>query len=424
MRHTPKSGPQRNIRRVVWPKPDGGSVTKCWQVTYRMKGLIPINAGIPWKKYGGEQKSLQFAMALRDAFEEEFAASDQVYGVRAVKGGFFDEGNSKGVMRYLAVDRNDVKKYPMWRASYYTDDGRRLYRNFLISKYRTDEEAREAAESFHLAEMIKYRLKKLRQESHRIRNQARGVTPVEDHRAPISLFLPPAEPEAKVWRYMDFTKFVWMFEQQGVFLSRIDKLDDPFEGSFSPVNQELRPLVRKHLHLTGSFSVTEIVEKLREWVGASCWHVSNHESAGMWKLYARTEEAVCIQTTYERLSAILPSDARIGMVRYVDYQKQWIPESNPLAPFMFKRLSFEHEQELRILKPMGDLAALQSKRNVPHNQAAGELIQCDLKQLIQAVHVAPNAPAWFVELVQRVVDRYWGSAIPVKRSRLADSPLW
>lgn len=389
-----------------------------------MKGLKPINAGIPWKKYGGEQKSLHFAMALRDAFEEEFAASDQVYGSRAGKGGFFDEGNSKGVMRYLAVDRNDVKKYPMWRASYYTDDGRRLYRNFLISKYRTDDEAREAAESFHLAEMVDYRLKKLRQESLRIRNQARGVTPVEDHRAPISLFLPPAEPEAKVWRYMDFTKFVWMFEQQGVFLSRIDKLDDPFEGSFSPVNQELRPLVRKHLHLTGSFSVTEIVEKLREWVGASCWHVSNHESAGMWKLYARTEEAVCIQTTYERLSAILPSDARIGMVRYVDYQKQWIPESNPLAPFMFKRLSFEHEQELRILKPLGDLAALQSKRSVPHNQAGGDLIPCDLKQLIQAVHVAPNAPAWFEELVQRVVDRYWGSAIPVIRSRLADSPLW
>jgi hypothetical protein len=424
MRHTPKSGPERNIRRVVWPKPDGGSVTRCWQVTYNMKGLKPINAGIPWKKYGGEQKSLQFAMALRDAFEEEFAASDQVYGSRAGKGGFFDEGNSKGVMRYLAVDRNDVKKYPMWRASYYTDDGRRLYRNFLISKYRTDDEAREAAESFHLAEMVDYRLKKLRQESLRIRNQARGVVPAEEHRAPISLFLPPAEPEAKAWRYMDFTKFVWMFEQQGIFLSRIDKLDDPFEGSFSPVNQELRPLVRKHLHLTGSFSVTEIVEKLREWVGASCWHVSNHESAGMWKLYARTEEAVCIQTTYERLSAILPSDARIGMVRYVDYQKQWIPESNPLAPFMFKRLSFEHEQELRILKPLGDLAALQSKRSVPHNQKGGELIPCDLKQLIQAVHVAPNAPAWFEELVQRVVDRYWGSAIPVKRSRLADSPLW
>ena len=389
-----------------------------------MKGLKPINAGIPWKKYGGEQKSLQFAMALRDAFEEEFAASDRVYGVRAVKGGFFDEGNSKGVMRYLADDHNGVKKYPMWRASYYSDDGRRLYRNFLVSKYATDAQAREEAESFHREEMIKYRLEKLRSESLRIRNQARGVIPVEERRAPISLFLPPAESEAKVWRYMDFTKFVWMFEQQGIFLSRIDKLEDPFEGSFSPVNQDLRPLVRKYLHLTGSFNVTEIVEKLRKWVGASCWHVSNHESAGMWKLYARTEEAVCIQTTYQRLEAILPDDARIGMVRYVDYQKQWIPESNPLAPFMFKRLSFEHEQELRILKPLGDLAALQSNPIVPDNAAGGELIPCDLTQLIQAVHVAPNAPAWFEQLVQKVVSRYWGATIPVKRSRLADSPLW
>lgn len=389
-----------------------------------MKGLSPINAGIPWKKYGGEQKSLGFAMALRDAFEEEFAASDQIYGVRAVKGGFFDEGNSKGVLYKVDHDRHHIRKYPMWRAAVYRADGKRGYDNFLISKFPNSEAARQAAEETHRASMMNYRLRKLRMESLRIRNQARGVIPADEHRAPISLFLPPAEPEAKVWRYMDFTKFVWMFEQQGVFLSRIDKLDDPFEGSFSAVNQELRPLVRKYLHLTDSFSVTEIVEKLREWVGASCWHVSNHESAGMWKLYARTEEAVCIQTTYERLAAILPPEARIGMVRYVDYQKQWIPESNPLAPFMFKRLSFEHEQELRILKPLGDLAALQSKPRVPHNTAGGELIRCDLKQLIEAVHVAPNAPAWFEELVQRVVDRYWGSAIPVKRSRLADSPLW
>lgn len=424
MRNTPQTGSQRNIRRVDWPKPGGRFGTQSWQVVFRMNGLPEINAGIAWKKYGGEAKALEFAKRLRDAIEEEFAATDRVYGSRAAKGGFFGLGDSKGVMRYMAVDRRGVKKYPMWRASIYKADGRRVYRNFLVSKFASDEAARKAAEQAYQASMTEYRARKLREESRRIRDQTHGSISEMEARAPISLFLPPAEREAKVWRYMDFTKFVWMFEQQGVFLSRIDKLDDPFEGSFSPVNQELRPLVRKYLHLTGSFSVTEIVEKLREWVGASCWHVSNHESAGMWKLYARTEEAVCIQTTYERLAAILPPDARIGMVRYVDYQKQWIPESNPLAPFMFKRLSFEHEQELRILKPLGDLAALQSKPRVPHNTAGGELIRCDLKQLIEAVHVAPNAPAWFEELVQRVVDRYWGAAIPVKRSRLADSPLW
>jgi hypothetical protein len=112
------------------------------------------------------------------------------------------------------------------------------------------------------------------------------------------------------------------------------------------------------------------------------------------------------------------------MVRYVDYQKQWIPESNPLAPFMFKRLSFEHEQELRILKPLGDLKALQSSADVPRNSRSGELIGCDLTQLIEVVHVAPNAPPWFEELVRKVVERYWGNSIPVRRSPLADSPLW
>ena len=43
-------------------------------------------------------------------------------------------------------------------------------------------------------------------------------------------FAPPP-PDAVLWRYMDFTKFVSLLEKQALFFARADKLeDDPFEG--------------------------------------------------------------------------------------------------------------------------------------------------------------------------------------------------
>jgi len=44
-------------------------------------------------------------------------------------------------------------------------------------------------------------------------------------------FIAPANVDVKIWRYMDFTKFVSMLEEAGLFFARLDRLGDPFEGS-------------------------------------------------------------------------------------------------------------------------------------------------------------------------------------------------
>jgi hypothetical protein len=44
------------------------------------------------------------------------------------------------------------------------------------------------------------------------------------------VFLPPDDPGAQIWRYMDFTKFVSMLDNGGVFFCRADKLGDKFEA--------------------------------------------------------------------------------------------------------------------------------------------------------------------------------------------------
>ena len=39
---------------------------------------------------------------------------------------------------------------------------------------------------------------------------------------------------------MDFTKFVSMLDQNGLFFSRIDMFDDLFEGSYSLMNKNIK----------------------------------------------------------------------------------------------------------------------------------------------------------------------------------------
>ena len=53
----------------------------------------------------------------------------------------------------------------------------------------------------------------------------------------------PPESDAVLWKYMNFTKFVSLLEKQALFFARADKLGDPFEGSFSKANKQLRPIL-------------------------------------------------------------------------------------------------------------------------------------------------------------------------------------
>ncbi len=222
---------------------------------------------------------------------------------------------------------------------------------------------------------------------------------------------------------MDFTKLVSMLENGGLFLPMVAKLDDPFVGSYARGNEVLRPLVYRHFPNKFNLSAGQMVQKLREFVPASCWHGNEQESAAMWKLYARTNEAVCVQTTFRRLRSAIGSTARVGVVRYVDYETDWVPESNPLAPFLYKRKSFEHEHEIRALIPPENAAQILEEKNSGSGEA-GKWIKLDISQMVERVFIAPDAPDWFYELVKQVTNRYEHGAIPVVRSALSQEPFY
>lgn len=200
----------------------------------------------------------------------------------------------------------------------------------------------------------------------------------------------PREPQAAVWRYLNFAKFVWSLEAGALFL--------PYTSSFADVLEGGKRCARKSDD-DGACAPRAAV---------SSWHASDHESEAMWRIYSPMQEALALRSTYERLRQGLPDFVRIHLVQYADSPP---PSDDPLLPYFFKRKAYEHEKELRAVTG-----------NVPPGYGAveeetGWQLPIDVGLVIERVYVSPFAQHWFYELVQGVIRRY-GLNIPVERSEL------
>jgi hypothetical protein len=225
---------------------------------------------------------------------------------------------------------------------------------------------------------------------------------------------------------MDFTKFVAMLESRALYFARTDCLDDAFEGSYPRNNLEARqryfdglPSDQREFVLT---AFPKMAEDFRRNVFVNCWHMNEHESAAMWRLYAQSDEAVAIRSSYARLVATLDESALVGMVQYIDYGRAVIDEGNLLNAYLCKRTSFAHECEVRALVmdvPYASSIAHPAEREVPQ----GKEISVDLDLLIDSIYISPTSKAWLRPLVERVSRRY-GLGKPVLQSSLNDAPIY
>ena len=233
-------------------------------------------------------------------------------------------------------------------------------------------------------------------------------------------------PEAALWRYLDFTKFVTLLDKQALFFPRADKLGDPFEGSYTKFNVAIRPtLYGDEIPPHALRDMSNFVRESRRFTLVSCWHWSDHESAAMWRLYSRESDGVAIKTSFGSLAQSFEKateDIFIGQVGYIDYDTTFIREDNTMAPFLYKRKSFEHEREVRALTQK--IPSRDGQTDLTHDvYDFGAYYEVDLSCLIEEVVVAPYAPRWFLELVRSVAKKYDLQA-SVHKSSLAEDPIW
>ena len=240
------------------------------------------------------------------------------------------------------------------------------------------------------------------------------------------VFEKPENGNAKIWRYIAFAKFVSLLDKSALFFTRADRLGDSFEGSYSRANIKLRPEVYKDMPPPVLENISKFSKILIKHTAINCWHLSEYESVAMWNLYLKSNEGIAIQSTFDLLRTSLKDEIHtvyIGKVKYIDFEKDWMPEGNTMYPFIHKRKNFEHEKELRAI-----IQEFRYKKNDELDWSKplfddGVYIQVDLGVLVDKLYLAPTSSKWLFELVKSITKKYELDK-DVCQSSLDDVPVY
>jgi hypothetical protein len=215
-----------------------------------------------------------------------------------------------------------------------------------------------------------------------------------------------------VWKYLDLSKFLDLLMSRKLFMSRSDKFEDQYEGTFSePTYEEIKKLAIDNPDFIDYYKTR------REKVAISSWHINEYESFAMWQIFTQNNEGLAIQSTIGRLQkALKPEDnfdQYIGEVNYIDYKKEYIPFDDLFFPFLFKRKSFQYEREVRIITDS-------SKSDTKIND--GLRVSVDLKLLIEKIYIHPKSENWYKKLVIDLVHKL-GHEFDIEKSDLESDIL-
>lgn len=262
--------------------------------------------------------------------------------------------------------------------------------------------------------------------------------------------LSPDDLERVVWRYMPFTKFVSLLTYQALWFSKLNILQDQYEGLIPlGVLSEMRQSNEK---LKATFKSPEQQRQIdelplkneadgRELLVVTCWFAHEQESQRMWEEYGNSAEAVAVKSTIGRLAkhVYVPRDetaSHLGLVRYVEHDSHEMSpyEANQAIEraFLKDKDQFCHEHEVRLVTMNFKTPWCVSPEGHPYTreQVAGArmnnfdqpglYVGVDITQLVQQIVVAPEAQPWFLNLVRRLVEQH-GLKVPVLTSALADT---
>lgn len=239
-----------------------------------------------------------------------------------------------------------------------------------------------------------------------------------------------------LWRYMTFEKFCWLIETSKLYHARLDKFDDPFEGSVTEEYARQRALA--------DHPAQNLANRYEPWIHmaltyrsyATCWHASDHESDAQWRLYGSGGAGIAVVTKMSRLEVCVDISphrhAFLGQIEYVDFKTHDMrrPLGTRMRVGFTKRKSFEHEREVR------GLIQAELPFSGPHLELTEDQLQLlkrtmppgvnapvNLVELLEAIVLSPLAPAHVEKLVRIVTARHSLEHL-VKRSELEGTPIY
>ena len=211
----------------------------------------------------------------------------------------------------------------------------------------------------------------------------------------------------KVWRYMKFSRFIWLLQRKQLWLSRADMLGDPWEITLA--GNQLDYVISRHpiSHVVQANQRQEsaierskrIISMWRQNTFVNCWSASEHESHALWRIYCGSTEGIALETTFGKLNASV-GDIPVYRVQYeIPGNRQQTPSRTDLVTK--KRPMFAYEQEVRVVYSM-------ERKNITLDttEILGFPVDWDPKEVVSCIWVHPEADSSFMETVTSVVAYY------------------
>jgi len=266
---------------------------------------------------------------------------------------------------------------------------------------------------------------------------------------PKEYWISSKEDEKKLWRYMDFAKFISLIESKSLHFINIGSLkaSDKFEGKIPEGVIKLVQLPVENMtneELIEQGFPKERIEEFRLWHQIhkakleneritknlsliNSWHCNEIESYTMWKTYSSDKDGVAICTTTYKLELELKKNKDYTFVLdkvsyYNEGENEPIPQlpNVPWAEGFLKRRNFESENEYRAYLYMG-VFGTKGMENVKSLEKVGKVdnikVKVDLERMISAIYINPASQDWIRELVEDLMIRYELS-IPVLKSSI------
>jgi hypothetical protein len=210
-----------------------------------------------------------------------------------------------------------------------------------------------------------------------------------------------------VWRNMRVVELLEVLQTESLFFRRLDKLrsDDPYEGVMPGTLKRL--LAEREKAIFSGLPTSSELDQHTECACVNCWHMKEEESAAMWKLYSQ-DSGVAIQSNVGTLmNLFMGKRVTMALVEYIDFEALDLPVLP--YPVYYKRKSFDHEKELRLVVLDSDTKS----------SPEGISLSVDLTKLLRRVYVSPEAEPWIVPVIQRELERYgFASSVTVIHSDL------
>lgn len=240
-------------------------------------------------------------------------------------------------------------------------------------------------------------------------------------------FFEVPEDNPPIWRFIDHSKFIWILQNSSLYFRRTDLMNDPYEGH-PPISyledrmedsRSRRDRINEILPPDGGDAplpstkpsdVLEPFEHFRRCYYINCWHMSDHESVAMWKLYLSSGDGVAIKTNYKTVFSAIKNSGDLeiigGRMNYEDFENEEFDYDNILPAQAMKQQEYSYENEIRY--SLYSPPATENEDPDPgdpvnyqySDQEEGIPVKINLEELIDEVRISPYSPSY-------VDTEYW-----------------